>query len=140
MVVYFWLPVGPNKNIPEMTAPVEGGVGDAAGEYLTMSHGRYEASSYVWFAFFGQIVLIIWAGTHLAQLLTDGSVNADISTVGVCLVAITSTFWIYWNRWRCIAAYGSRYTSGCVNISMFYVPIAVCLYANYRGFLKLRGR
>jgi hypothetical protein len=140
LVTYYWLPTNPKQAMPEGTDPDVWGIGDAAGEYFTINSGQYDASTYVWITFFAQIALMIWAGTRLAQPVVTGWVSADLVTIGACLVALSYTFWIYWDRWKCTAVFASRFTTGCVNISIFFVPIAAFLYVNYRGLLKLRGR
>ena len=105
-----------------------------------MPRGGYDATMYVPIAFFGQIVVMNLLGTTMLQTITGGHINRDLATFRACLVAVVYTIWIYWDRWLCIAKYGSRYTSGCVNISIIYLPIVIVSYANYRGLLKLKGR
>jgi hypothetical protein len=49
---------------------------------------------------------------------------------------VAITLWNYWNRWRCIEAFSSRFCAGVFNLSFFYVPLIAAFYAAYRGILK----
>jgi len=140
VVAFFPLMFGFGRNTPPPPPPLPGRYGDAVGEYLMMPRGGYDATMYVPIAFFGQIVVMNLLGTTMLQTITGGHINRDLATFCACLVAVVYTIWIYWDRWLCIARYGSRYTSGCVNISIIYLPIVIVSYANYRGLLKLKGR
>lgn len=137
---YSWLPTSP-RDLPIDDQPKDAGViGDSAGEFLAMGHGNHSGYLCVELAFFVQIGAVTYILTHIALLLTAGKANIDVVTLGAVILALTSTFFVYWDRWVCIETYCSRYCSGCVNISILYLPFVALIYANYRGLLKLSGR
>jgi hypothetical protein len=111
-------------------------IGDAAGECREMDRGRYHAWIHVAVAFALQVIL-------LAVLVTKGldALFPSISWMGVGIgVGSLLTIWIYWDRWYCIEAYTSEWCTGSLNLSILGVPFVAFIYANYRGFRKLRGR
>jgi hypothetical protein len=115
------------------------GVGDSGREHLSIERGKYNASAYVEFAFFGQVVLV---GILIACLLSSMGLEAtnDVVIIIAGIVAVSSTLWVYFDRWRCIEAHSSRFCSGIANFSMFYVPVVALVYANYRAIARLQGR
>jgi hypothetical protein len=115
------------------------GIGDSGREHLSIERGKYDASAYVEFAFFGQVILV---GILIARLLSLTGLEAanDVVIIIAGIVAVSSTLWVYFDRWRCIEAHSSRFCSGIANFSMFYVPIVALIYANYRALARLQGR
>lgn len=115
------------------------GVGDSGREHLSIERGKYDASGYVEFAFFGQVVFV---GILIARLLSSIGLEAtnDAVIIIASIVAVSSTLWVYFDRWRCIEAYSSRFCSGIANFSLFYVPVLALVYANYRAIARLQGR
>lgn len=115
------------------------GVGDSGREHLSIERGKYDASGYIEFAFFGQVVLV---GILIARLLSSMGLEAtnDVVIIIAGIVAVSSTLWVYFDRWRCIEAHSSRFCSGIANFSLFYVPVVALVYANYRAIARLQGR
>jgi len=110
-------------------------VGDSAGEYRSIRRGNFSAWGYVVIAFL------------LESLLVGGAVEGTLSAMGkqtsdllFIVAGILGALPVFWNRWRCIEAFSSRFCAGVVNLSLFYMPFVAFGYANYRGFLKLLGR
>lgn len=117
--------------------PVNPGlVGDAAGEHRYIERGRYHAWIHVLLAFLAQAFLLYFASEGVLEKF----LSVETSELIGFFVGFGLTFAIYWNRWLCIEAYASESCSGIFNLSMFYVPLVVVCYANYRGFKKLAGR
>jgi hypothetical protein len=114
------------------------GIGDSGLEHTAVKRGKYSAWAHVEFAFFGQIVLI---GFLVARLLSVIGVKetGDVVIIIAGILAVSSTMWVYYDRWRCIEAYSSRFCSGIANLSMFYVPLVALIYANYRALKRLQG-
>jgi len=119
--------------------------GDAAGEYMRMQRGRYDAWVHVVFAFIGQIGIIGLIPGMIATYIA-AFCGADTSTVlwsglivGGILGAV-GAFFTFRDRWRCIEAFSSRFCSGLANLSVLYVPLIALVYANVRGVQKLFGK
>ena len=111
-------------------------VGDAAGEYREMERGKYHAWIHVGVAFVLQVAIL---STSLVSGLDAVLPRKDLAfPIGLNL-GFWLSFLIYWNRWRCIEAYASEYCTGIFGVSLLGVPFITLLYANYRGFRKLRG-
>lgn len=118
-------------------------VGDSGGEHLDMPRGHYNAWLHVVLSVLFQ--LIFWAALvpyWIGLLLGPSSLIAApagfrfaFAAASVALVAL-----IYWDRWRCIEAFSSRFCSGASGISLIYVPAIAFIYANYRGIMKLFRR
>ena len=118
-------------------------VGDAAGEHRMMERGRYDAWAYVVFAFAFEIAIIGYPIYASVESLLGGRYSADGTWMGLAAggtVGFSVAFATFWNRWRCIEAFSSRFCSGLANLSMFYVPIIALGYAAVRGLQKLAGR
>jgi hypothetical protein len=118
--------------------------GDRAGEHLDMRRGRYPAWLYVGAGFVLQVLVVSTVvGALLAAAVRAGGASTDVIR-SVHLVSfpagIAGALWTFWNRWRVNEAFSSRFCAGLMNISILYVPIVSWGYANYRAFLKLRGR
>jgi hypothetical protein len=111
-------------------------VGDFAGEHREMDRGKYHAWLYVMVAFVTQAVVTVLLFDKCFRLFLGPNASIIAGTV----LGISLTVAIYWNRWCCIEAYASEGCSGLINFSIFYVPLVALYYANYRGFLKLKGR
>jgi hypothetical protein len=114
-------------------------VGDSGGEYLHMRRGGYSAWYHVtlsaalsWVAISDLVELGMRSALHV-------QVDARTQTISGIVGALV-TLWIYWNRWRCIEAFSSRFCSGFMGVSFIYVPFIAAFYAAYRGFRKLYGR
>jgi hypothetical protein len=116
------------------------GVGDSGGEHLRMERSPYDAWVHVGIAFFAEVAIVgVLLGLSLSRvpgLSATGDVVPGLAIVG----AVGFTLWVYWDRWRCIEAYSSKYCSGCANVSYAYVPVLTFLYANYRAVRRLLGR
>jgi hypothetical protein len=136
LIAYWQLPK--DYVIPAPAAWCQG-VGDSGHEHLSIERGKYDAFAYVGFAFFGQVVLV---GVLIARLLSSIGLDAtnDVVIVIAGIVAVSSTLWVYFDRWRCIEAHSSRFCSGIANFSMLYVPVVALVYANYRAIARLQGR
>jgi hypothetical protein len=127
--------------VQSSAAPASGPpVGDREGEHLAMRRGRYSAWIHVVLAYVLQSALLgaIVAGGLRHALRFDH--DSDIPTgIGLFTGAVL-TWFVFRNRWRCIEAHASRYCSGLLNLSAFYVPLIALVYANLRGLGKARAR
>ena len=113
---------------PEAGIPI----GDAAGEHLTMTRGRYSAWTYVVIAFLLESALL-----GALPMIVLAHFLHDIGTgIGFVIGAI-SAWRVFHDRWRCIEAFSSRFCSGLMNLSILYVPFVAFIYANARAFAKL---
>jgi hypothetical protein len=110
-------------------------VGDAAGEHRMIRRGKYAAWFHVGLAFL--LEAAIFGGLEETVAVRLHWPNTDVGFIGS---GVLGALLVFWNRWRCIEAFSSRYCSGAANFSLFYVPLVAFGYANYRGFMKLRGR
>jgi hypothetical protein len=138
IIAYGTLPIRPDAGVP--SDPQGGGIGDAAGEHLSMPGGKYPATMYVGIAFFGQVAFVSSMFASAAAFVGPGQLVRDLMVCLAILIGTGSTLWIYWDRWKCASMYCSPLCSGCANISILYVPIAAFFYANWRGILKFAGR
>lgn len=114
-------------------------IGDSDGEYLYMKRGNYNAWLHVVVSVLYSFLAIgVVAAVGLEYLLHTG----PNSTTRICatVIAASVTLFNYWNRWRCIEAFSSRFCSGFMAFSFLYVPQLAALYGAYRGFIKLSGR
>jgi hypothetical protein len=115
-------------------------VGDSGGEHLDMRRGYFTAWIHVILSFVLE-VLIFWV---LFAKLLEHMYGVTDATDGMVLVSGiasgTVSTGIYWNRWKCIEAFASRFCTGVINASLIYVPEIALIYANYRGLLKLFRR
>jgi hypothetical protein len=115
------------------------GGGDAAGEHLSMVHGRYSAWVYVVLAF----MLEMAVGTFLIAAAFEALARALFPSLagwafGVGLAGgLALAIGVFWDRWRCTEAFASNYCAGCVNVSILYVPFIAFGYANSRGIPRL---
>jgi hypothetical protein len=134
---------------PGMAMPQEASLfGDAAGEHLRMTRGRYGATVYVVFAFLMQIGIVTGAFALLAALISGVGQFNDDATALVMLVSLGTgllggsvlSYFVFRDRWKCIEAFSSRFCSGLMNLSLMYVPFIALVYANVRGVQKLSGR
>jgi hypothetical protein len=117
-------------------------IGDDAGEHLAMTRGRYGAWIYVILGFLLQVLAV----TTLSMAVVEGICRALhvrfqedpalLASVGVAVAVAIATFW---NRWRVVEAFASRFCSGLMNLSLLYVPLIAWGYANWRAALKFRG-
>jgi hypothetical protein len=119
--------------------------GDAAGEYIGMDRGRYDAWIYVGIAFLGQLGLLGLLPAMLAVYLASAAeAGPDVVTAAGFIAGgaagAAGAFFTFRDRWRCIEAFSSRFCSGVANLSLLYVPIIALIYANIRGVQKLVGR
>jgi hypothetical protein len=132
--------------------PEETEYGDRAGEDLRIQRGRYHAGLHVGLGFI-VVAGVFWAplcyGTlaivesKMPSTFSDPFQHNDIVQgigTGAALVGVLIAAWIFYDRWRCIEATASRYCSGVMNLSLFYVPVIVAVYALARGARKLFGR
>jgi hypothetical protein len=140
MVAYSTLPIHPNAPVPQGAGVHQNGLGDAAGEHLTMEGGRYPATFYVGLAFFGQVAVTAYLVWFTLFLLPGGRINGDLAIAVAVICGLGATLLIYWDRWKCTTVTCSRYCSGCANLSVLYVPIVAFCYANWRGLMKLTQR
>jgi hypothetical protein len=105
-----------------------------------MKRGEYDAGLHVGFAFFGEVAI---ASAIFAKSLSS-IVHVPARSDGILVLAaiggVVFTLWLFSNRFRCIEAFASRFSSGVANLSIFYVPFVVLFYANYRGVTRLFGR
>jgi hypothetical protein len=127
-----------------VSRPQSSSSGDRAGEHLDMRRGRYPAWLYVGVGFILQMLFVSTVvGALLAATVRAAGAAPDVIR-SVHLVSfpagIAVALWTFWNRWRVNEAFSSRFCAGLMNISILYVPIVSWGYANYRAFLKLRGR
>jgi len=115
------------------------GVGDSGREHLAIRRGKYNSWGYVELAFVGQVVLV---GMLVALFFTVFGLRKTEDAVLILAgsIAVPSTLWVYFDRWRCVEAYSSRFCSGIANFSVFFVPAVALVYANYRAFTRLQGR
>jgi hypothetical protein len=130
------------KNVDEAALENRGEYGDRAGEYFKIGHGRYSAWPYVVIAFGYQVAIIAAiVATSLIGLFHGQSeaVQGTLIAVGIG-AGIAATWFVFRDRWRCIECYSSFACSGVMNLSLLYVPFVSLVYANVRGFRKLRGR
>ena len=139
LIAYVTLPINPKSSGTNGAIGI-GGIGDAEGEYLTGEGGKYAAVLYVGLAFWGQLVISTSIITIILAIASGGKISLSIlSVLGGGLGAVI-TLLIYWDRWKCITVYASKYCTGCVNISLIIVPPIAFFYANWRGILKLMRR
>ena len=112
-------------------------VGDAAGESQRIKRGSYDSMIYVIIAF---VLQIVWAGAAFAGLVRNvlGMPLAEEAglTIG-CAAGLTFALLVFWDRWKCVEAFSSRFCSGAINASIFYVPLVALVYANWRGLKKM---
>ena len=107
---------------------------------MTGEGGKYAAVLYVGLAFWGQLVISTSIITIILAIVSGGKISLSIlSVLGGGLGAVI-TLLIYWDRWKCITVFASKYCTGCVNISLIIVPPIAFFYANWRGILKLMRR
>ncbi len=101
-----------------------------------MKRGSYGAWLHVGISVLFSVLLLFiaeaWIEDQFPRLKPPGAI-----VIGLPLAI---TLWNYWNRWRCIEAFSSRFCSGVVNFSFLYVPLIAAFYAAYRGILKFIGR
>jgi hypothetical protein len=99
--------------------------------------GKYDASSYVAFAFFVQAGV---AGILLAWILSS-VLNVPATSYGALFLASLSavllTLGIYGGQWDYIEARSSKFCSGIVNLSILFVPVVTFSYANYHAVKRL---
>ena len=114
-------------------------VGDSAGEDLDMDRGDYNAWIHVIFSVAYLFLAISAVAAVLLESLLHTEPNSTTRTYAV-FVAASATLFSYWNRWRCIEAFSSRFCSGFMAFSFIFVPPISAIYAAYRGVLKLFGR
>lgn len=115
-------------------------VGDSGGEHLAIPRGKYDASAYVGIAFFGQVALVGTLVASMVSLVPRLEATSDGTLTVAVIAALSTTLWVYSDRWRCIEAYSSQFCSGIVNLSVLYVPTVAFIYANYRAMMRLKGR
>jgi hypothetical protein len=114
--------------------------GDSGGEDLDMKRGHYGAWIHVamsvfWVLMFSGLMIFAALGYLLGFLAASQSVSdAGPWLAASCAVLIVA--WCYWDRWKCIEAFSSRFCSGNAAFSLGYVPFIAGLYAIYRGFRK----
>jgi uncharacterized membrane protein YeaQ/YmgE (transglycosylase-associated protein family) len=111
--------------------------GDAAGEHLYMQRGQYSAWAYV-------IVAALLQGV-LAMAVLHGLLEAagffGPAALGVAgALSVGLAVGTFWDRWRVVEAFSSRFCVGIVNISLFIAVPAALLYANARLLLRLVRR
>ncbi len=114
-------------------------VGDAAGEHGEVIRGKYSAWIHVVIAFLLEIVIFAFLIDWIAGALLPARVDAFGLGIALGLAGIFSVL-IFYDRWRCIEAYASRYCTGFLNISILGVPLVAFIYANCRGLRKLNGK
>lgn len=130
-------PAGPAQPGLPYTAPPRG---DAEGEFRLMKHGKHRAFAHVHIGFFLQAAALLFLLAAAIARLRHGSIF-DLETIGLATAtAALTTLWIYFDRWLCVEARASRFCSGVINLSMFYVPFVALTYATWRGALKLTGK
>lgn len=138
LVAFCFLPLSPRYN---RGAPLaEGNVGDYAGEHLTMEGGSYSADIYVFIGFLGAAVMLSNALAGILEFMLGSITPTGVPIIAATAVCMPLLLAIYWDRWKCNSVYSSRFCSGCMNLSIFYVPIVSVVYAFHRGFLKFTGR
>jgi hypothetical protein len=109
-------------------------VGDAAGEHLAMTRGRYSAWTYVVIAFACECLLF---GAIPMRVLQP--VLHEVGLLIGFLAGVVPAYFVFRDRFRCIEARASLFCSGLMNLSILYVPVVAFIYANVRGVAKLRG-
>jgi len=96
-----------------------------------MDRGRYAARVYVLAAVVTQAFVVFAASMLLwSRFAPRGEDNTGLLlslTVGLLGAAAT-----FWNRWRVIEAFASRYTTGGANVSLVTSTLAAWGYANAR--------
>ncbi len=128
-------PRPPRRESPRVEDEIVDPVGDAAGEHLIMSRGRYSAWFYVVLAFALEAAAI---GAVPRYVLGDLFHLPDLGLAIGIGVGVVCSWLVFRDRWRCIEAFSSRFCSGIMNLSIFYVPLVAFVYANVRGASKLR--
>jgi hypothetical protein len=119
---------------PDMRRPRH--IGDAAGEHAELPHGKYHAWIHVGIAFAFQVFLITVLVSNSLQALLH--IKSSVAYPIALSLGLAITLPIYADPWRCIEAYSSHYCTGLFNISLLGVPLVALIYANYRGFKKLK--
>ena len=140
LVAYATLPINPKSPATNGAIGIGGGIGDAEGEYLTGQGGKYAAVIYVGLAFWGQLFITSGILSIILLVASGGKIHLSILSAMSGGLAAAITLLIYWDRWKCITVYASKYCTGCVNISLLIVPPIAFCYANWRGILKLMRR
>jgi hypothetical protein len=138
-IVYFTLPIFAYRRVPN-GGVILSGKGDAAGEYLTMRSGAYSATHYVALAFGVQLCGCAYLASSALLSVAGSQANNDLLVGCAAFASAALTLAIFWDRWKCITIYSSNFCSGCLNLSVIYVPVVAIVYANYRGLLKLTRR
>lgn len=118
-----------------------GVVGDSMGEQHHIARGRYDAWLHVGIAFLYEILMLggaVWVVLDAIGVASAVGETPALATAGV--IGLAGSIVVFWNRWRTIEAFSSRFCSGLANLSMIYVPFVAFIYANVRGVQKLRGR
>ena len=112
-------------------------MGDDAGEHLYMPRGEYSGWPYV------VIAVLLQALVPFVFVAALDLVDPSVEKVAFALAALSGAglvFAAFWNRWRVIEAFASRFCVGWVNISVFIAVPAALLYANARLALRLARR
>lgn len=109
-------------------------VGDSAGEHLYMKRGNYSAWAYVIASALvvGLVLLAIFSSALDRIGLHDetGLVAGGAAAVG--LVAL-----VYWDRWRVIECFSSRFCTGWANLSIIIVTPIAAGYALTRFAMRV---
>lgn len=144
----FTKPPAPNAPAPGPSPAAAAAVerpstGDRAGEHTWMERGRYSAWVYVVLAFLGQVFLLMGVVGAIGAALARSAGSHEAEGVAMMVgftVGVAGAIWTFWDHWRVIEAFSSRFCSGLANLSLLYVPIISWGYANYRFLRRLSGR
>ena len=131
------LPMNTTPSAPRRPAPAPAVYGGKAGEWTRMDHGRYSAWGYVALAFLAQGAIF---GGLLAAGLSALHVHEQYVPFPAIVFGAAVAMVTFWDRWRCIEAFSSRFCAGIMNLSLLYVPVVAWVYANVRALQKPFGK
>ena len=107
------------------------GIGDSNNEHLRMDRGRYPARAYLLAAVVTQ-AFGLWAACLLLWSRFGPRGEENTGMLLALIAALLGTTATFWNRWRVIEAFASRYTTGFANLSLATATLAAWGYANVR--------
>jgi hypothetical protein len=112
-----------------MTLGGERKFGDRSGEHLRMTRGKYDAWVYVFIAFIGYVWLV--SALVVAGIAKLGWQSDWAYAVGIPIgVALGLT--LFWDHWSVAETYGSQNCTGCINVSILFVPPIILFFLHER--------
>lgn len=112
-------------------------IGAAEGEHAVMKRGQYSAWGYV---VAGALVLCVVVSALIAaaiEALFALGADAPVEWIVAFAAGIGSTVAIFWDRWRVVEAFASRFCTGLANLSILIVTPIALGYALVRAVARL---